>query len=503
MPKIREYRSEESAQVAIPGRRAQTADFYQGDGVASGAGMMKAADALMDAAQRDEVSDVNVALAKARAEWTVKMQEQADQNPAGDPKFAETFTQQFNDSIQSIGEKLSTRGGRDAFKRGSAELTSHFTQAAGLYQIKAAGVRAKENYLAALDNNRNTLLRDPTQFDSVMNETQAALADPNGPYARMPPAEREKLARQTNVDLAKSAVQGIIDADPRAGLQQIENGKWAEWLDADNTTQLKAHAKQAIRAEEVDVERRERAREKAEDAEREKTKSDFIARLQDDSTGLTAKDILNSNLKASEKEHYLTLMERRANDGRKAVKTDPATFRDLFTRIGLPEGDRRRISNEQELSQAFIDEKLSFEDLSRLRKEFTDYRTPDGEKLTKRKSDFLKGVGPSINKSNPLMGKIDASGYRQEYEFGVFVDNEIERMRTEGKNPYDLFNPSKPDYLGKPEVLTSFQKSMQQSIDDFSAQLRGQPSIPAPNDPKARKPGETPQQYLDRMKGGK
>lgn len=504
MPRIREYNLQESAQAAIPGRRATTADFYQGDGANTGAGLMDLARTLQESAQRDEVSDVQVALSKARAEWTVKMQEQADKDPAGDPQFAQKFTEEFSTSIQSIGDGLTTRGGRDAFKRGSAELAAHFTQAAGLYQVRAAGVRARENYVAALDNNRNTLLRDPSQFESVLAQTQAALADPNGVYAKMPAADREKLQRQTNADLAKSAVQGIIDLDPQGGLKQIEDGKWSKWLDADATTQLRAHAKQAIRAEEIEQERRERAREKADEQAREKTKSEFIARLTEDNVSLTAKEILNSDLKAAEKEHYLTLLKTRANEGSKPVRTDPTTFRDLFTRIGLPEGDPRRISNEQELSQAFVDKKLSFEDLSRLRKEFTDYRTPDGEKLTKRKADFLKGVGPTINKSNPLMGKLDSTGQMQEYEFGVYVDNEIERMRQEGKNPYDLFNPVKPDYLGKPEVISGFQKTMQQSIDDFTSSLNRNPAVPTPPSPeKARKPGETPQQYLDRMKGGK
>ncbi|MBS4046573.1 MAG: hypothetical protein KG075_09555 [Alphaproteobacteria bacterium] len=503
MPRIREYQPAESSAAAVPYRQVQGTDLVP-PGASLGDGLARFAEGMIRAQERDEVSDVQTKLAKARAEWTVALQDQEDRAPTGDPKFAENFLNKFNGSIQAIGDNLETKAGREAFKQGSAALGAQFTQAAGLYQVRAAGAKAKQDFLTALDANRNTLLRDPTQFESVLASSQAALTDPNGPYARMPVAERERLARQTNVDLAKSAVQGVIDIDPQEGLKQLEAGRWGKWLDADNTTQLRAHAKQAIRAEEIEGERRERAKEKAESTAREKTKSDFISRLSDDNVGLTSKDIINSNLLAAEKEHYLNVLKTRMNEGTKPIRTDPTTFRDLFTRIGLPDGDPRRIANEDQLNQAFVDQKLSFEDLSRLRKEFVDYRTPDGEKLSKRKSDFLKGVGPSINKSNPMMGRIDPSGQMQEYEFGIFVENEIERMRKENRNPYDLFNPAKPDYLGRPEVLTSYQKTLKQSIDDFSSQLRSAPGIKNPSggvpDDKVRKPGETPQQYLDRMK---
>jgi hypothetical protein len=83
---------------------------------------------------------------------------------------------------------------------------------------------------------------------------------------------------------------------------------------------------------------------------------------------------------------------------------------DLFGRIHAPDGDPRKITDEAVLNDAYIKKQLGFEDFTRLRKEVSDARTPEGEKLGKRRNDSITGVAAQIDKSNPLMGKIDSSG---------------------------------------------------------------------------------------------
>jgi hypothetical protein len=57
---------------------------------------------------------------------------------------------------------------------------------------------------------------------------------------------------------------------------------------------------------------------------------------------------------------------------------------------------------------------------------------------------------------------------------------------------------SKSDYLGKPQVIAGFQKTMQQSMADYSASLRRQPGTVAISPEKARKPAETIEQWMTR-----
>ena len=129
---------------------------------------------------------------------------------------------------------------------------------------------------------------------------------------------------------------------------------------------------------------------------------------------LTVPDILNSNLRPTgdgSKEHFLNVLRTRSKEVAEApIKTIPSVMLDLFSRVHLPTGDPRKITDEAVLNDAYIKKQLGFEDFTRLRKEVADARTPEGEKLGKRRNDFITGVAAQIDKSNPLMGKIDSSG---------------------------------------------------------------------------------------------
>lgn len=62
------------------------------------------------------------------------------------------------------------------------------------------------------------------------------------------------------------------------------------------------------------------------------------------------------------------------------------------------------------------------------------------------------------------------------------VNRKIEAYRKEGKDPHDLFDPENKDFVGAPNIINRYQKSMQQSIRDFSQKMREQknklPEIP-------------------------
>jgi hypothetical protein len=116
----------------------------------------------------------------------------------------------------------------------------------------------------------------------------------------------------------------------------------------------------------------------------------------------------------------------------------------------------------------------------------------------------LEGVKKSIDKSNPLMGDIDPSGAHQFYLFHFDVDRKIEEYRKAGKNPHDLFDPSRPEYLGRPEAIAPYQKTINQSIQSrvnaITNPLPGTGSrVPgAAPTVQPRQPGESVQDYLKR-----
>lgn len=190
------------------------------------------------------------------------------------------------------------------------------------------------------------------------------------------------------------------------------------------------------------------------------------------------------------------------------AQVSQAAAMDLFRRMNLPDGDPQKITDLSSIREAYapVDGskgKLTRADEEWLEKRFVEGRSPEGTRLDQVRQQFTKAVEPSIDKSNPLLGKLDESGKLQAYQFHRFVDDKIEEYRKAGKNPMDLFNPGKSDYLGKPDVLEQFKVPLSQSIQNIRKNLGGQvvPS-PAPSSPPAtRQPGESVQQFLNRTGG--
>lgn len=154
---------------------------------------------------------------------------------------------------------------------------------------------------------------------------------------------------------------------------------------------------------------------------------------------------------------------------------------------------------------------LTNADFNFVRQAFLDAQTPDGNKLGKVTQQFMQAVKPSIDKANPLMGQLDMTGGLLYFQLQQDIAAKVAQYRKDGKNPFDLFDPSKPDYVGSPKALAPYQKSIPESVAAFAARIQAQnpgapPSTaganPAPAPAAAvtpRQPGETPEQYLKRM----
>jgi hypothetical protein len=64
-------------------------------------------------------------------------------------------------------------------------------------------------------------------------------------------------------------------------------------------------------------------------------------------------------------------------------------------------------------------------------------------------------VRPSVA-GHPASDPAAAARTARLYWFERDIDRKVERYRRDGKDPHDLFDPSKPDYLGTPEALAPY-----------------------------------------------
>jgi hypothetical protein len=126
---------------------------------------------------------------------------------------------------------------------------------------------------------------------------------------------------------------------------------------------------------------------------------------------------------------------------------------EAFKRMQLPAGDPNRISTVGQISELYGQGKLTRADFDWLTKTLADTRDPQGERLAEARKEFTKATGQVINKSTPLGGFIDPDGGLRVYAFERMVDAKIAEYKAAGKSPFDLLDPTKPDFLGKPEIL--------------------------------------------------
>jgi len=156
------------------------------------------------------------------------------------------------------------------------------------------------------------------------------------------------------------------------------------------------------------------------------------------------------------------------------------------------------ITDEQQIWDAFNEGKTSTADHNYALKTFEELRQVDGDRMNAAKKRFFDAIAPQIDKSNPIQGTLDKSGKEQMYEFEWMVNQRIQQYRDAKRNPFDLFDPNKPDdFLGNPKFIEPYKKDISESITDYanSFAATGQPpgplKVPPPPPPPAPAPPGT------------
>jgi len=95
--------------------------------------------------------------------------------------------------------------------------------------------------------------------------------------------------------------------------------------------------------------------------------------------------------------------------------------------------------------------------------------------MAKQSSTEAHGNEPGTPgfRRDPLGGTGEAARIQQLYYLERDLDYRIDRYRKSGKNPLDLFDPSKPDYVGKPEAIRPYRlAALRQALEERARQIR-------------------------------
>ena len=228
---------------------------------------------------------------------------------------------------------------------------------------------------------------------------------------------------------------------------------------------------QAKESERIDQEQTRIRAERERKGASESAENSIIQNLTGENPTLTATQIGAMDSLTPDAKLRMLSFARTVTKSEPLARESHGTLLGIMERMALPQEDPMRISSIDQITDEFNAGRLTKADYNFARKQFTNAMTASGQVLEKQRADFFKGVQGLIDSSNPILDKIDVDGRERFYRFQWYVSEQMEKYQKEGKNPWDLLNPGKPDYLGKPETLAPFQTNLEQAQKGFARSL--------------------------------
>lgn len=435
-----------------------------------------------------EISAGAPAMATALSDLDKKWNETAKNADPNNPSIAAKFREEtLEPQLQKLKESFTTERSQAWADSQVDSMRNHFISKTSADMATLAGVAAKQNITTLTNQLSNAAISDPTSLKTSLDMVEhsiGAMVD-SSPNLRGVDGARLKseLLQSSQAEIVKAAAIGAIGVNPEAGLKQFSSPEYSKYISGAELKQLEQQAKTVQRAERVDQTYQQKLRETAKEEASDRREGEYLSKLHSGDTQeastVNAKAIANDmTLSRQARERMIGIVDRETKP-EAAAKVSNGTATDLIFRIRAPEGDPSRITDLNPIYEAYEKGQLSKSDLKFVREEFANIRTPDGEAMGRRQSEFIESVKPLIDKSNPLMGKIDQSGKQQIYSFTLDLQKKVAEYRKAGKDPRDLMDPSKPDYMGGPAALAPYQKPLQQSLKDAAASLKSGSGFPA------------------------
>ena len=216
MPQIQPYTS----QITAQGARADAEDF----GAQTGAALMNVAGGAMDLAQaihqqevQADVNNIQVQMAKSRAEWTAQLRDRANQAQPGDQTFAPRLLDDLRGHFEKLAQTVKTRRGQEVFNTLAANMQADFTERSIATQARLAAEGAKNNAVQQQEALGQTVFQDPTQRAQSLQ----LLVDYTNSLPGVDQAWKAARVQEGKDYLNRMSVLGQIQRDPYELLARV------------------------------------------------------------------------------------------------------------------------------------------------------------------------------------------------------------------------------------------------------------------------------------------
>jgi hypothetical protein len=328
---------------------------------------------------------------------------------------------------------------------------------------------------------------------------------PNGSPLKGVPVEQISSTAFTNMWKDKFEMGGRYVRAAQSGDQTGEEGPGQravspayDILTPPHRDTLIREGQTVLHAFGVDDERQLREQEKARKAQAQGIEDEYLKDAYSPQPQKTTADVANDPRLEGDpttKKQIISIIER-TNKPDPIAKVSQETTRRFMDQMSLPYGDPNKLTGMEPIKDAFIAGKLSRSDFDWLDNKFKSSLTPEGEKWDKHFSGVEKAVMPKITKTEIQLGGItDTEAGQRVYDWHQEVERRKAQLVKEGKNPHDLLDPAKPEYVGSDKFLEPYRASMEKTLSklrlDTDAQHSDKPAATgAPFDVKQIKTKE-------------
>jgi hypothetical protein len=286
--------------------------------------------------------------------------------------------------------------------------------------------------------------------------------------------------------IVKAGLMGLAKANPDAADAVIASGKYSKFINPAEDNQISNYARLIRSAQERD------ARSAAHDQ-----------KLMDQGAAMDrSNEYLNKFINPETGEYSFPKNFRQTVLTDPVMQKYPAATRQLlseYDQIQSGKGNTKLAQISQETTRQLIADmrsgkmagngaiydaldqgKLTRTDFDFVMKQFDQARTPAGEQLSKDRADFVKRYAPSIDLGMEL-GIHSALGAQKMYQAERDMWRQEQDLRAQGKDPHDLYNPSSPNFFGRPDNLSKYRVTMDDAMKYQKEQNEAAKAPPAAN----------------------
>lgn len=461
------------------------------------------------AVEHQEVSRGSKSLAELQADATTQWNERIKTADPNDPTTGPNFLKELDERLEQFGTGFLSDGGQRWAQQQTLSMRDHFTRKVAADQSAMAGQAVAVNLEQTKNALSLTAKGDPTAIDESLRMYQSTVDHLIATSPNLSAAQAAKMRGDLTQDgkatIVRAGMIGLAEMNPAAAKKAIESGRYKDFISADDAKAILGNVRQQERADRVDANYRKMLEREQRQAISDAAENDYLKRMfggdEAARASITAKGIVNDDrLDNTAKRRWLATVERE-NEPEPFAKVSATNSGGMLERIRSGE-----ITSVEPIYQGYQKGDFTKSDFNFLIKQYNELQTPDGQKLNRTRAEFFKAIGPQIDKS--ALGLPDPGGKEARFRFEQDVVQKIDEYRKAGKNPYDLFDPAKPDYMGSPAAVAPYQRSMTQQMEDRMRALRrpaaapvAAPGVEPPPPPERpqRKPNESAADYLRRV----